>query len=176
MRARRLLRLCAALGAAVLSATVVAQSAPPGWAARPSQGGTLYAPSELPAGKVLHVWVSAPFDDTGDGVATLQHQSQRDAREAQSLSGRTVQCEASSPQPNGSLMQGCRFSAAAGEPLFAQYVKLPAVVGRSVLVRFVVPDDEALAHQYQGGVGDVIKAAAQQLQGDGQPSGNVVRP
>jgi hypothetical protein len=169
-------RLCAAFGAAVLAGTAMAQAAPPGWAARPSQGGTLYAPTDLPAGKVLHVWVSAPFDDTGDGAAALQRQSQRDAREAQSLAGRKVDCQAASAQANGSLMQGCRFSAAAGEPLFAQYVQLPAVVGRSLLVRFVVPDDEALANRYQDGVGDVIKAAAQQLQGDGQPSGNVVRP
>lgn len=176
MKTRSLRRISIALGMVAVAVTATAQSAPPGWAARPSQGGTLYAPTDLPAGKVLHVWVSAPFDDAGDGPAVLQRQSQRDAREAQSLSGRKVECQASSPQPNGSLMQGCRFSAAAGEPLFAQYVQLPAVVGRSVLVRFVVPDDEALANQYQDGLGEVIKGAARQLQGDGAPSGNVVKP
>ena len=159
---------------ACLAGAAFAQGAPAGWASHPSQGGTLYAPADLPAGKVLHVWVSAPFDDSGDGA--LQQQSQRDARDAQDLAGRRVECQASSPQSNGSVMQGCRFSAKAGEPLFAQYVKLPAVVGRSVLVRFVVPDDEALANRYQDGLGEVIQGAARQLQGDGAPSGNVVRP
>ena len=169
-------RLAVFASACCVAGAVSAQEAPTGWAARASQGGTLYAPTDLPTGKVLHVWVSAPFDDTGDGAGAMQRQSLRDARDAQDLAGRKVECQASSPQANGSLMQGCRFSAAAGEPLFAQYVKLPEVVGRSVMVRFVVPDDEALANQYQDGIGEVIKGAARLLQGDGGPSGNEVKP
>lgn len=91
------------------SAAAFAQTAPPGWSARPQDGGTLYRPNDLPADLRFDIWVPPPSDVGGAGGMQAFMQIKRAGLSGIDVTGLRPQCADAEVAGNGSITQTCQL-------------------------------------------------------------------
>ncbi|TAK83077.1 MAG: hypothetical protein EPO12_06290 [Aquabacterium sp.] len=152
----------------LLCAAAAAQTLPERWRTRPLEGGTLYEPTDLPAGSRFDLWAPAPaLVGEADGAQALGAIVRQDGLRGLDASGAAPDCAAAEESPGG-VTQDCRVARSGKPVLSLKFIMLAPREGRARWLRITAMGNPGLLEKYGSDFKQVLGAAL--AAGTGNPA------
>lgn len=143
----------------LLCAAAAAQTLPERWRARALEGGTLYEPTDLPAGSRFDLWAPAPaLVGEAGGAQALSSIVRQDGLRGLDAAGAAPDC-AAAEESQGSTTQDCRVVRSGKPVLSLKFIMLSPRDGRARWLRITAMGNPDLLERYGTDFKQVLGAA-----------------